>query len=339
MKKLSLSVIILVIFEFNFAQSIDTIQFANWINENSIELSGLRLKLADGLSDKTVIGLGECAHGSKTINDVRFDAAKALIENSAFNIVAFEMPFNIGLRINHFLQTGEGDIEQILKKGHFFTNSTEMLDFIKWIKKHNENADNPVLLYGFDVQSNIDLVEDLLKFYEKTINKEAKSLTITLIEIFKKNDIWSFGSYPASMKDSVMQIVSRLTEIHLLNRKDFVLASGFNEYEYSAKKLEILSNELQRINSSYGQSIRMRGFGQAELVKWIKDFEGEKSKIILFAHNGHLGKSHQLIPRARTLSTHGFYEIWEQDFFTGYYLSEIFDDDYYFIGTQFGSGY
>jgi len=62
---------------------------------------------------------------------VRFDVAKALIENSAFTTVAFEMPFNIGLRINNYLQTGEGDIEQILKMGHFFTNSTEMIGFYK----------------------------------------------------------------------------------------------------------------------------------------------------------------------------------------------------------------
>ncbi|MCL2073780.1 MAG: erythromycin esterase family protein [Marinilabiliaceae bacterium] len=339
MKKLSLSIIILFVAEIQFAQIIDTIQFAKWINENSIELNGQGLReLADVLRDKTIIGLGECIHGSKTINNVRFDVAKTLIENNAFNIVAFEMSFNIGLRINHFLQTGEGDIEQILKQGHFFTNSTEMLDFIKWIKKYNQNSDNPVILYGFDVQSNIDLVEDMLKYYKKT-NKEAENLTATLIQIFEKNTIGSFRSFPAALKDSVMQIVSRLTEIHLSNRKDFVYAAGFNEYEYSAERIWILSNELQRINSSYGQSIRLRDANNAELVKWIKTFEGEKSKIILFAHNGHLGKSHQLEPRERTLSTQGFYEIWEEDFYTGYYLSEIFDDDYYFIGTQFGSGH
>ena len=83
----------------------------------------------------------------------------------------------------------------------------------------------------------------------------------------------------------------------------------------------------------------MRDSCNAELVRWIKEFEGEKSKIILLAHNGHLGKSYKFSPRVRTLSVQGFYEDYPKEFFTGYYLSKIFDDKYYFIGTQFGTGF
>ena len=340
MKKLLLSIIILFVSEILLAQSIDTIQFAKWINENSIELkenSGFN-QLADKLSDKTVIGLGECVHGSKTINNLRIDIAKTLIENSDFNNVAFEMPFNTGLRINHFLQTGEGNIEQILKEGHFFTNSTEFLNFIKWVKHYNEHSDKKINLYGFDIQSNIDLVEDLLKFYVKT-DKEAENLTATLIEIFVNNKFWSFREYSEPLQDSVMNILSRLVGKHKLNRKDYILNAGFIEYEYSVKRIEILSNCLQMMNSGYGQALKMRDSCNAELVKWIKNFEGEKSKIILFAHNGHLGKSLWLTPREKTLSTQGFYQDYSREFIMGYYLSKNFDDEYYFIGTQFGSGF
>ena len=114
MKKILLSTIILFIGEMLLAQNIDTIQFVRWINENSIDLkerSGFT-QLADKLNDKTIIGLGECVHGSKTISKTRIDIAKALIENNDFNNVAFEMPFNIGLRINHFYK----QVKEILKK-------------------------------------------------------------------------------------------------------------------------------------------------------------------------------------------------------------------------------
>ena len=338
-KKLLLLIVIVFLGEVLLSQNIDTVKFAKWINENSIELEGTGFtQLAEKLSDKTVIGLGECVHGSKTINNLRFDIAKALIENSNFYNIAFEMPFNIGLRINHFLQTGEGNLEQILKMGHFFTNSTEMLDFIKWIKNHNDNSDKKINLYGFDIQSNIDLVEDLLKYYVKT-DKEAENLTTTLIKIFVDNKFWSFRNYPEPLQDSVITIISRLAEKHRLNRKDYILTAGFIEYEYSAKRIEVLSNCLQMMNSGYGQSLKMRDSCNAELVQWIKKFEGEKSRIILFAHNGHLGKSLWLTPRERILSTQGFYEDHPQELISGYYLSEIFGEEYYFIGTQFGSGF
>ena len=339
MKKILSSIIILFVAGILSAQNIDTARFTNWINENSIELKEAGFsKLVKVLNDKTVIGLGECVHASKTINNVRFDVAKALIENGDFNIVAFEMSFNTGLRINHFLQTGEGDIEQILKESHFFLYSVEMLDFIKWMKQYNENTDNPVNLYGFDIQSNIDLVEDMLKFYVQT-DKESENLTASLIEIFKNNNIWSFGKYPDSLQDSVLKIISRLSEKHTLNRKEYVLKAGFVEYEYAEKRLDVLSNALQMINSDYARYTLMRDSCNVELIRWMKDFEGEKSKVILFAHNGHLGKSLYWQPRVRTLSTEGFYEYTPQEHITGYYLSKIYGDKYYFIATQFGSGF
>jgi erythromycin esterase len=342
MKKIFLSVIILFVVKILSAQNIDTIRFARWINENSIELSaksGFK-QLAEVLNDKTIVGLGECVHGSKTIDNIRFDVAKALIEHSNFNIVAFEMPFNIGLRINHFLKTGEGNIEQILMESHPFTRTSEMVDFIKWIKQYNARADKPVILYGFDVQSNVDLLKDLLKFYKKTTHKEAQNLTTTLVDIFEKVNVWeSFGSQPAPFQDSVMKIVSRLVEIHALNRKDFVLNAGFIEYEHAAKRIEIWSNQLQGLNSGYAGGHKARAIGQSELVQWIKNFEGENSKIILFAHNGHLSKSVKLEPRERTLSTQGFYQNWPVELITGYYLDKAFGDEYYFSATQFGSGF
>ena len=341
MKKLVLSTIILFVAKIIFAQNIDTVQFAKWVKANAIELnenSGFA-KLAEVLSNKTIIGLGECVHGSKTINNIRFDVTKALIEKNDFDNIAFEMSFNTGLRINHYLQTGEGNIEQILQESHFFLNSAEMLDFVKWIKHYNEQSVKPVNIYGFDIQVNIDIVEDLQKYYANT-DKKAENITATLIGIIANNGgIWAFRKYPEILQDSVMKITSRLTEKHHLNRKEYILKSGFVEYEYAAKRIEVLSNLLKMINSGYGQSLIMRDSCNAELIKWIKNFEGEKSKIILLAHNGHLGKSLWFYPRARTLSTQGFYEYFPEKFITGYYLNEIFDDEYYFIGTQFSSGF
>lgn len=340
MKKLLLLIATLFTSEILLAQNIDTSVFAKWVNENSIELkekSGFN-QLSDVLKDKTIIGLGECVHGSKTINNLRIELAKTLIENHDFRNIAFELSFNTGLRINHFLQTGEGDIEQIISKSHFFVNSMEMLDFIKWIKNYNDRSDEKINLYGFDIQSNIDLVEDLLKFYEET-DKIAENLTATLHKIFVDNNIWEFRNYPASLQDSVTRIVQSLAEKHTLNRKNYILNAGYIEYEYSAKRIEVLSNQLQMLNSGYGKSLIMRDSCNTELVKWIKDFEGEKSKIILLAHNGHLGKSLWFYPRDRTLSAQGFYEYFTEEFITGYYLSKIFGDEYYFIATQFSSGF
>jgi len=302
-----------------FGQSIDSKKLTKWIKGKSIELKDNSdfKQLAQLLTDKTVIGLGEAAHGSKTLNNIRFDLAKTLIQENGFNNLAFEMSFNTGLRINHYLQTGEGDIEEILKQtNHFFNKSEELLNFIKWIKEYNKNSANPVNIYGFDIQVGFDIIEDLLKYYAKT-DKEAENLLS--------------GFKPGGLPDSLrIPTLNRLRERHAANRNDYVLKSDFLEYEYAAKRLEVLSNAMQMEGSGFWGQVRMRASCNAEVIKWIKDFEGENSKLILFAHNGHLGKGFSIFPRVRTLSTRGnFYDILQKEHITGWYLRETFGDKYY----------
>ena len=325
MKKIALLIGLLIASKTPSAQIVDTVKFAAWINEHAIELdetnnAGFE-SLANKLNDKSIIGLGESVHGSKTINNLRINIAKALIENGNFENVAFEMSFNTGLRLNHFLHTGDGDVKQILGQSHYFLNSNELLDFILWMRNYNKQSEKKLSLYGFDIQSNIDLVEDLSLFYT-SIDPDIARLTRTLVEIFATHRMGSFGKYTTALKDSVLAIVEAVKEKHQVNRKKYIIASDFVKYEYAGKRIEVLSNYLNMLNSGYSQSMRIRDFSNAEIVTWIKNFEGENSKIILFAHDGHLGVWDYFTPRVRTLSIQGFYEDFPKELITGYYLKK-----------------
>ncbi len=338
--KIILGVFIISVITLN-AQVIDTTEFNKWIDENSINLdikSNFN-KLVDIIKDKPVIGLGECVHASKTINNLRFEITKELIKNANYRNVAFEMSFNTGLKVNNYIKTGQGNIRQILKESHFFLNSIEMLEFIEWIRNFNNTSETPVSIYGFDIQSNIDIIEDLLSYYNE-IDNDAASLVSYLFEILSKNEIKSFGEYPEIFQDSVFNIINKLEAKHKLNRKNYIHKKGFIEYEYSNKRMVVLTQHLQMLNSGYSQSLKMRDSCNAALVKWIKDFEGEDSKIVLFAHNGHLSSAYKFVPRVRTLSCNGFYEDYPDYLISGYYLKRILGyDNYYFIGTQFSHGF
>ena len=325
-----------------YAQDIDTSLFLKWLDDNCVDLSNNSDSGYDSLvgilSDKTVIGLGECVHGSSTINNLRFDIAKRLIENGGFNTVAFEMSFNTGLRLNRYIQTGRGDIKATLGESHFFLNSREMMEFVKWLRKQNSSGDRQLNLYGFDIQSNIDLVEDLVLYY-KGLDSKAETYAELLEAIFTEHEFSSFQNYSSELQDSTLKIIDILTLKHNGNKKRFIQQSGYIEYENTVMRLKILSHYLKQLNSGYAQSIKMRDSCNAEIISWIKDFEGEHSKLILFAHNGHLAGATRFIPRVRTLTTDGFYEDYPRELLTGYYLRKFFKDGYYFIGTQFGNGY
>ena len=341
MKNIYFTILIFFLTKALSAQLVDTIIFTNWLNENSFELSSQKSKgyeqILSVLENKTIVGLGECVHGSSTINNMRINLSKALIQNGSFNTIAFEMSLNTGLRVNYYLATGKGDIKKIISESHYFCNSKELLDFLQWIRKQNETGTFQISCYGFDIQSNIDIVTDIKSYFEKVDNSSFECSNL-LYHIFKVNGMGNFGDYNHELQDSVLLLTSKLRDKLKQNKKEYVLKEGYIDTEYALLRCEVLIQYLQMLNSGYSQSLMLRDSCNAELVNWIKYFEGENSKLILFAHNGHLGKSQRFIPRVRTLSVDGFYEDYPEELSTGFWLKQKFDDKYFFIGTQFNKG-
>jgi erythromycin esterase len=323
------------------AQLSDTLKFVNWLNQNLVDLDNFdklqNNKIDSILKTKTIIGLGECVHASKTINKVRFDLSKHLIENSEFSVVAFEIAFNTGLKINEYITNGTGDIKQIISKSHFFNDSAELLDFIEWLREYNSKNNKEIHFYGFDIQSNLDINSELISYFKIVDNSVVIHIKL-LKSIFEKNEMIKFGDYSQMLQDSVFSLLKLSIQKMEKNKTKYILEKGYLNYAYNLKKLNIISQYMNMLNSGYAQSLQIRDSCNAELIKWIKDFEGEQSKLILFAHNGHLGKAQRFVPRVRTLSTDAFYEGYPENLITGYWLNEIFANKYYFIGTQFGTG-
>jgi erythromycin esterase len=147
-----------------------------------------------------------------------------------------------------------------------------------------------------------------------------------------------FGDYSQMLQDSVFSLLKLSIQKMEKIKTKYILEKGYLNYAYNLKKLNIIAEYMNMLNSGYAQSVQIRDSCNAELIKWINDLEGEQSKLIIFAHNGHLGKAQRFVPRVRTLSTDAFYEDYPEKLIMGYWLNKIYADKYFFIGTQFGTG-
>lgn len=105
-----------------------------------------------GKKDRTikVIGLGENAHGSKTISETRWVFLKDLIVNHNCTLILTELPVDSALLLDLFVQGASDDtllVEGYLKLTY---DHTSFLSFLIWLKKYNNQLDRKVHVVGID---------------------------------------------------------------------------------------------------------------------------------------------------------------------------------------------
>lgn len=338
-----IALLILFLFNISYTQisNKELKTLSGWIDENLVSIEPQKLAsftpISQILKTKKIIAIGEAVHGSKTINTARFNFVKSLIKEAGVNNIAMEMGFNTGLKINHFIKTGAGDINSLLSQSHYFLNTSQMLEFILWLREQTKHHKAEISLYGCDIQINTSILNDITLYYKKAEFPLPNPLSI-LNKIFFNKALFEYKKMSKDGQRSVENAVQILAENHKNNKKELITKRGYVAYSYTEKSIEVLSNYLKMLGSGFAQARKMRDSTNAELVKWIAEFEGEKSKIALLAHNGHLGTYNRYIPRVRTLSTIGFYENYPKELLTGHYLKKWYGNSYYFIGTQFKSG-
>lgn len=120
----------------------------------------------DDLKDKKIIGLGECTHGSQETKTAFIQFSKNLIQNGNCKIILIEAPVDVMLLADLYVQGVVPDIEKQIEGSMrlFYTDYIQFMDFIKWLKKHNETSLQKVHLSGMDsdVFSNLYFYDYLL---------------------------------------------------------------------------------------------------------------------------------------------------------------------------------
>ena len=311
--------------------------YEDWVNENLIELNILDINRIDRidsiLKEKIIVGIGEPVHASKTINEIRIFLSKYLIKNHSFNIIATEMPFYAGILVNDYVLNNKGSREEIIEvlgRHHFFNVCSEFIDFIEWVKDYNQKNINKVQMFGFDIQMNLTLLNDITNIFTELDIEFSNELIKSRQLIDKAQGGW-FARPVSEDKNYVLNVLNNaLTNLELY--KDRI-----NNYDLTKQKIEVIICDLEWRNCSDEESFGTRAKYNSDVIKWIFK-NNEESKVILLAHSGHLGKSHILEPKIRTNEPDESLVLFEKENITGFWLKEYFGQYYYFIGLQFREG-
>lgn len=244
-------------------------------------------------NEKTVVGLGESTHGTAEFTAIRAEIVKQLVTENNYRVFILEAEFAACEKMNHYLQTGEGNLDSLMLDLRFFPWVHEdFKSLLVWLKTYNQNhPENRVRFYGMDAQFS--------KLYAQkdTIVKQYPEAGTQLFQIIDGNK--NAKQKVHEIKNLSAKLVQNSDTIDLL-------------LQY------YITCQLNKLSAVTFNTNTYRDENMAQFVKWIHQNHGDYTKMIIWAHNGHLKK--------------------QDGKPMGQYLSAMYGERYACIGLDFYQG-
>ena len=117
--------------------------------------------------------IGEATHGTHEFYRHRAVITKRLIEEKGFTAVAVEADWPDAYRVNRWVQGADDDPDAERALGGFerfptwMWRNADVLDFVGWLRSHNERTDRPTGFYGLDLYSLYRSIEAVVEYLDR----------------------------------------------------------------------------------------------------------------------------------------------------------------------------
>jgi erythromycin esterase-like protein len=265
--------------------------------------------LMDLIGDARFVLIGEASHGTHEFYQQRAEITKRLIQEKGFTAVAVEADWPDGYRVNRYVRGSGDDTTSTDALAGFdgfpawMWRNTEVVNFIDWLREYNdvlpENA-TKAGFYGLDLYSLNTSIAAVLSYLDKVDPEAAKRARYrySCFEHFAE-DTQSYG-YAASFgltESCQKKVINELLELQH-RAGEYALADGReaeDEYFYAEQNARLIKNAEEYYRSMFRgrvSSWNLRDRHMAETLDHLVthlDRQGSRTKVVLWAHNSHLG--------------------------------------------------
>jgi erythromycin esterase-like protein len=139
--------------------------------------------LVEQLADRPFVLIGEATHGTREFYRERARITRRLIEQQEVTAIAVEADWPDAYRVNRFIMGMSADRDAGAALADFrrfpawMWRNTEMLEFIDWLRAHNDRQIDPawkVRFYGLDLYSLQASMEAVVRYLDAVDPEEAR---------------------------------------------------------------------------------------------------------------------------------------------------------------------
>ena len=118
---------------------------ADWVERHAVRLRTVDPQaplhdlnpLRRSVGDATIVGLGESTHGAAEEITLKHRTLRLLVEKLGFRSLAWEADWTVGVGIDDYLRTGEGDPEALVRGMATTWRSQEVVAVLRWLREFN----------------------------------------------------------------------------------------------------------------------------------------------------------------------------------------------------------
>jgi erythromycin esterase-like protein len=261
--------------------------------------------LLERIGEARFVLLGEGSHGTHDFYHQRAEITKRLIIEKDFSAVAVEADWPDAYRVNRYVM-GEGDdrsadaaLAGFERFPTWMWRNTVVLDFVEWLREENSsrNANAKTGFFGLDLYSLFSSMRTVVDYLDRVDPDAARRARYrySCFEHFGE-DSQAYG-YTASFdlsRSCENEAVSQLVELQR-RAMDYLGRAGGDELFDAEQNARLVKNAEEYYRSMFRgrqSSWNLRDSHMVETVESLVSHyarHGREPKVVIWAHNSHLG--------------------------------------------------
>jgi erythromycin esterase-like protein len=264
--------------------------------------------LLELIGDARFVLIGEASHGTQEFYAERAAITKRLILEKDFGGVCIEGDWPDTYRVDCYLKNQSGDRaadEALAGFKRFPTwmwRNEVVRDFVQWLREHNDGQREPrrAGFYGLDLYSMYGSIESVLRYLEGVDPEAAKRARYrySCFEHFgEDSQAYGYAAASSIVESCEQDAVQALVELRG-RAIDYVTRDGrhaIDDFFSAEQNARLVHNAEQYYRSMFRgrhSSWNLRDRHMAETLEAVERHlaaTGRSAKIVVWAHNSHLG--------------------------------------------------
>ena len=274
--------------------------------------------LFDRIGNARIVMLGEASHGTHEYYTWRAHITQRLILEKGFNLIAVEGDWPDAYRLNRYIkgynESGASALDVLRDFNRWPTwmwANWEMVALTNWLRQLNTGlpVNERVGFYGLDIYSLWESLDSIMHYLSKT-DPHALEIAREAARCFEPYRHSEGTGYARAA-----QLVPELCEQEVVTLLREIRESSLSYNSDPENVFSLAQNARVAVNAeSYYRSLvkggphswNLRDRHMADTLEELLEYHGPESKLIVWAHNTHIGDA-----RATDMADEGMYNLGE----------------------------
>lgn len=276
-------------------------------------------RLVDKIGDSRFVLLGEATHGTHEFYRIRAELTKRLIEEKQFSSIAIEGDWPDAYRVNRFIRGLDEDaaameaidaLDEFRRFPRWMWRNADVLDLVGWLRAYNDRTGAPrqVGFYGLDLYSLHQSMAAVIAYLDPRDQEAAQRARrrYACLDVHgeEPQDYGQAVAYGVS-EGCEQEVLAQLVD--LLKNRERLLQEGppDGEAHFAAtQNARVVANAEEYYRSMYFRGVstwNLRDTHMADTLEAVSQHLQRRDgngKMIVWAHNSHVGDSDAMSHRA-----------------------------------------